>query len=45
MTVRKQRFYWHVHHDELIERCYNHEERARYIQTDKPKQGQSKSDV
>ncbi len=28
-------FYWHVHHDELVEFCYDYEERASFIRTDK----------
>ena len=40
MTVRTQGFCWHVHHDELIEWCYDYEGRARYIQTGKPKNEQ-----
>ena len=33
----KQGFYWHVHHDMLLEYCYNYEERAEYIKKYKPK--------
>ena len=29
-------FFWHVHHDKLIEFCYGYEERASFIRTDKP---------
>lgn len=29
-------FYWHLHHDVLIEWCSSYEERARYIRTNKP---------
>ena len=27
----KQGFYWHVHHDMLLEYCYDYEERVNYI--------------
>jgi len=40
MAVKNQGFYWHVHHMKLIEWCYDYEERARYIRTDKPKNEQ-----
>ena len=33
----KQGFYWHVHHDMLLEYCYDYEERAEYIKSYKPK--------
>jgi len=33
----KKGFYWHVHHDKLIEWCYDYKERADYIKEDKPK--------
>ena len=33
----KQGFYWHVHHDKLVEYCYNYKERAEYIKKNKPK--------
>ncbi len=29
-------FYWHVHHNRLIEECYSYEERAAAIKTTKP---------
>ena len=32
----KQGFYWHVHHDMLLEYCYNYEERATFIKNNKP---------
>lgn len=44
MTVKEQKgssmpvgFYWHVHHDILVEWCHNYEERASCIRTEKPK--------
>ena len=33
----KQGFYWHVHHDKLLEYCYDYKERAEYIKKNKPK--------
>ena len=30
-------FYWHVHHDKLLEWCYDYNERVEYIKTEKPK--------
>ncbi len=29
-------FHWHVHHEELVEWCYDYEARERYIRTRKP---------
>ncbi len=29
--------FWHVHHDRLLEYCYNYDERVRYIKENKPK--------
>ena len=29
--------YWHVHHDRLVEWCYDYDERKAYIRTEKPK--------
>lgn len=31
MTEPQAGFYWHVHHEVLLEWCYNYEERADYI--------------
>src|SRR3989344_1876664 len=36
----QQGFFWHVHHTVLLEWCYNYEERARYIRTNKPRNEQ-----
>ena len=33
---REPGLYWHVHHDVLAEWCYDYEERAQYIRTQKP---------
>jgi len=30
-------FYWHVHHDNLLEWCYGYQERVDYIKEKKPK--------
>ena len=35
MKTRKG-FYWHVHHDKLIEWCYDYQERVDYIKSEKP---------
>ena len=32
----KPGMYWHVHHDVLVEYCYDYEERAEYIRKNKP---------
>jgi len=32
----KKGFYWHVHHDRLIEWCYDYQERVDYIKKNKP---------
>ena len=37
MGVPKSGLFWHVHHDILVEYCYNYGERAEYIRTVKPK--------
>jgi len=29
-------FYWHVHHDNLLEWCYGYQERVDYINEEKP---------
>lgn len=29
-------FYWHVHHNELMEWCYDYQERVYYIRREKP---------
>jgi len=34
--MAKSGFYWHVHHDILLEYCYDYDERADYIRTNKP---------
>ena len=36
MMAKKQGFYWHVHHDVLVEYCYDYDERRRYIANQKP---------
>src|SRR3990167_7800784 len=36
----QQGFFWHVHNTVLLEWCYNYEERARYIRTNKPRNEQ-----
>lgn len=36
MAEVKKGFYWHVHHDRLIEWCHNYGERREYIRTQKP---------
>lgn len=33
----KQGFYWHVHHNSLIEWCWDYNERVNAINKDKPK--------
>jgi len=33
---RVEGFYWHVHHDTLLEWCYDYEERREYILAHKP---------
>ena len=33
----KKGFYWHVHHDVLLEYCYNYQGRVGYIKENKPK--------
>jgi len=36
--MKKQNgFYWHIHHDKLIEWCYNYRERVYFIKKYKPK--------
>ncbi len=35
MTM-KAGLYWHVHHDVLLEWCYDYDDRAEYIRTQKP---------
>jgi len=34
--TKKSGFYWHVHHDELLEWCYDAEERIDFIKNRKP---------
>jgi len=34
--MTKHGFFWHVHHDVLLEYCYDYDERVRYIQRWKP---------
>jgi len=36
MAKRKHGFYWHVHHEELMEYCYDYDERVDYICHRKP---------
>ncbi len=36
MGEQKSSFYWHVHHDRLLEHCYDYGERLRYILKHKP---------
>ncbi len=36
MGEKKSGFYWHVHHDCLLEYCYDYDKRLRYILKDKP---------
>ena len=31
----KQGFFWHVHHEKLMEWCHSYDERAEYIRTEK----------
>ncbi len=33
MDKTKEGFYWHVHHDFLVEWCYNYDERVEFIST------------
>ena len=33
---KKKGIFWHVHHDKLIEYCYDYDERAAYIRQRKP---------
>jgi len=33
-------FFWHVHHEKLIEWCFDYNERANYIRADKPENEQ-----
>jgi len=35
---RKTGFYWHVHHEILLEWCYDYDERVDYIKTEKPEE-------
>ena len=35
-TIPEKGFFWHVHHDLLVEWCYGYTERVKYINTDKP---------
>ena len=32
----KSGFYWHVHHEVLVEWCFDYAERAEFIRTEKP---------
>ena len=36
MTKKQEGFFWHVHHEVLLEWCLNHTERANYIRLSKP---------
>jgi hypothetical protein len=40
VIVTTKGFFWHVHHTVLIEWCYDYNERAQYIRTEKPKDEQ-----
>ena len=33
--MKQKGFFWHVHHDKLLEYCYSYEERADYIKNEK----------
>ena len=35
-TYPETGWYWHVHHDQLMEWCYGYAERAAYIRANKP---------
>ncbi len=35
--MQEKGFFWHVHHEVLLEWCYSYNERAHYIMTSKPK--------
>jgi len=35
--MKKQGFYWHVHHDALLEYCYDYGKRVKAIKKTKPK--------
>ena len=37
MSNNRQGFFWHVHHETLIEWCHGYNERAEYIRIGKPK--------
>ncbi|OGN03317.1 MAG: hypothetical protein A2655_00615 [Candidatus Yanofskybacteria bacterium RIFCSPHIGHO2_01_FULL_43_42] len=39
-TAVQQGFFWHVHHTIFLEWCYDYEERAQYIRTNKPQNEQ-----
>ena len=34
--MKKKGFFWHVHHDELVEYCYDYQERVDFIKDNKP---------
>ncbi len=36
----KQGFFWHCHHDVLVEYCYDYDERVQFIKKNKPKNEQ-----
>jgi len=36
VPIQNSGFYWHCHHEELLEWCYSYEEREKYIRTQKP---------
>ncbi|KKL79510.1 hypothetical protein LCGC14_2014070 [marine sediment metagenome] len=36
----KKGMFWHVHHDTLLEYCYDYDERVRFIKKNKPKSEQ-----
>ncbi len=35
--MKKQGMYWHVHHSQLVEYCYDYDERVRMIKRSKPR--------
>src|SRR3989338_2906478 len=39
-TAVQQGFFWHVNHTIFLEWCYDYEERAQYIRTNKPQNEQ-----
>jgi hypothetical protein len=35
--MKQKGFFWHVHHDELLEYCYDYQGRVDFIKKEKPK--------